>query len=68
MRSDSPTTPALLLTASQTAEALQISARKLWGMSASGELKTVRCGRCVRYDVNDLREWIEANKKGGDAR
>lgn len=60
--------PALLLTPQQTAEALSISPRKLWGMTASGEIPHVRLGRCVRYDIVDLREAIERMKKGGEPR
>lgn len=69
MQSDTAhTTPTLLLTPRQAADALAISPRKLWGMTASGEIPCIRCGRSVRYSVDDLRAWIEAQKKGGDAR
>ena len=56
----------LLLTPKQAAEALAISPRKLWGMTASGEISHVRIGRCVRYPVDDLRRWIAEHKEGGD--
>ena len=55
----------LLLTAAQAAEALAISPRKLWGMTASGEIPHVKLGRCVRYPVDDLERWIDQQKKGG---
>jgi excisionase family DNA binding protein len=55
----------MLLTVRQAAEALQISERKLWSMTASGEIPRVRIGRSVRYDPIDLRAWIEAQKTGG---
>ena len=42
MRSSTPTKPALLLTPQQAAEALAISPRKLWAMTASGEIPHVR--------------------------
>ena len=58
---------ALLLTPQQTTDALAISPRKLWGMTASGEIPHVRIGRCVRYPIDDLQRWIEKKKKGGDA-
>jgi len=64
MGSNTPTPPALLLTSKQAAEALAISPRKLWGMTASGEISHVRIGRCVRYPVDDLRRWIEERKQG----
>jgi len=60
----SPSKPALLLTPREAAKALAISPRKLWAMTASGEIPHVRLGRCVRYPVDDLREWIDATKQG----
>ncbi len=58
---------ALLLTPQQAAEALAISPRKLWGMTASGDIPHIRLGRCVRYPVDDLRDYIDAQKQGGNA-
>jgi excisionase family DNA binding protein len=58
---------ALLLTAQQAAETLAISPRKLWSLTASGEVPHVRLGRCVRYPVADLQHWIDDQKKGGNA-
>ena len=46
---------------------LAVSPRKLWGMTASGEIPSIRLGRLVRYPVADLQSWIDANKKGGEA-
>lgn len=56
------TVPRLLLKPRQAAEALAISYRKLWAMSASGEIPSLRIGRAVRYDLADLREWIDKLK------
>ena len=58
---------ALLLTPKQAAEALAISPRKLWGMTASGEISHLRIGRAVRYPLDDLQRWIDDQKKGGAA-
>ena len=58
------TTPALLLTPKQAAKALAISPRKLWGMTASGEIPHVKFGRCVRYPIDELQGWIADRKKG----
>ena len=55
----------LLLTPQQAAETLAISPRKLWGMTASGEIPHIRLGRCVRYPIDDLQRWIDERKKGG---
>ena len=68
MRSSTPTKPALLLTPQQAAAALAISPRKLWGMTASGEIPHIRLGRSVRYPLDDLRCWIDGQKKGGAVR
>lgn len=59
-----PAKSALLLTPQQAAEALAISPRKLWGMTASDEIPHIRLGRCVRYPVDDLQCWIDTNRKG----
>lgn len=57
----------LLLKPAQAAESLAISPRKLWGLTARGDIPHVKIGRCVRYAVDDLRAWIAAQTKGGDA-
>jgi hypothetical protein len=62
--------PHLLLTARQTAVALAISERMLWELTARGELNPVRLpgrgskARALRYDVRDLRAWIDRLKAG----
>ena len=56
--------PMLLLTPIQASKALNISARKLWSLTASDEIPAVRIGRSVRYDPSDLRAFIEKQKKG----
>jgi len=66
MQGSTLTKPALLLTPQQAAEALAISPRKLWGMTASGEIPHIRLGRSVRYPLDDLQCWIDRQKKGGD--
>lgn len=55
----------LLLTPAQAAEVLAISPRKLWSMTASGEVPHVRLGRSVRYPVGDLQRWVDEATKGG---
>ncbi|MEE2707788.1 MAG: helix-turn-helix domain-containing protein [Planctomycetota bacterium] len=64
MHSSTPT-PALLLTPKQAAESLSISPRKLWALTASGEIPHVRIGRCVRYDFADLQQWIADHRRRG---
>ena len=58
----------LLLTPRQAAEALAISPRKLWGMTANAEIPHLKLGRLTRYAVDDLRAYIESHRKGGDTR
>ena len=55
----------LLLMPKEAARLLGISPRKLWGLTASGEIPHVRIGRCLRYSVDDLEAFIEANKVAG---
>ena len=56
----------LLLTPQQAAEALAICPRTLWGLTKAGKIPHVRLGRCKRYSVDDLRGWINSQRKGGD--
>lgn len=52
----------LLLKPAEAAECLTISPRKLWSMTNAGEIPCIRMGKAVRYDLADLRDWIEQNK------
>jgi excisionase family DNA binding protein len=62
-----PTDPgALLLTPKQAAPALAISPRKLWALTASGEIPHLKLGRSVRYPLDVIERWIRAQTKGGD--
>jgi excisionase family DNA binding protein len=60
MRPESgPSKPKLLLTVRETAEALGISPRTLWSLTAPrGPLPAVRIRRRVFYRVQDLDEFI----------
>ena len=64
MQSSTPTNPTLLLKPQQAAEALAISPRKLWGLTDAGEIPHIRLGRCLRYPIGDLHEWINSRKEG----
>ncbi|MBL6707241.1 MAG: helix-turn-helix domain-containing protein [Planctomycetaceae bacterium] len=59
---ESPPTPTPLLTVRETADVLRVSERTLWTLTNSGELPSVRVGRSVRYDQNDLAAWIASRK------
>lgn len=52
------TAPVLLLTPRDAAKALAISPRKLWSMTAGGEIPCTRIGRAVRYSVAELQAWV----------
>jgi excisionase family DNA binding protein len=49
----------------RAAQILAISQRKLWELSNSGEIRHLRIGRGVRYDMADLAAWVEERKEGG---
>ena len=62
-----PKTP-LLLTPRQAAEALSISPRKLWSMTNTREVPSIRLGRCVRYPADQLKRWIDSQIEDGARR
>jgi predicted DNA-binding transcriptional regulator AlpA len=64
--------PRLLLKGREAAEALGISERTLWELTAREEIPVIRIpgrgkeARSLRYDVADLRAWIDRQKTVGD--
>ena len=58
-------TPKLLLTPKQAAELLSLSPRKLWELTAIGEIPRLKIGAAVRYDPRDLTAFIDRTKEGG---
>ena len=58
----------LLLNSAEAAQALGISERTLWSLTASGEIPVVRVRRSVRYAVDSLREWIESQERQGGSK
>ena len=55
----------LLLDAPAAARALSIGGRKLWELTNCRDIPSVRIGRRVLYDPEDLRAWIEQKKRRG---
>ena len=55
-------TPKKLMKSKQAAEYLCISERKLWDLSKSGRIQTVRIDRAVRFDIADLNLFINQLK------
>ena len=63
---NTPTTPKLLLSAREAAEALSICEKTLWSHTQPrGSLPAVRIGARCLYDPRDLTAWIDARKEGG---
>ena len=54
----------VLIAPREASQALAISPRKLWSLTASGEIPHVRIGRCVRYSADSLREWCRRREEG----
>ncbi len=54
-----------LLTVPQVAQLLQLSSRSLWKVVKRGDLPTVRLGRLVRIDPQDLADYLQRCKTGG---
>jgi len=59
---------ALLVTPRDAARMLAVSPRKLWAMTFEDTpaLPYVRCGRLVRYSLDDLHRWVDAQRRGGE--
>jgi excisionase family DNA binding protein len=55
----------LLYTSREAAAILSVCTRTLFTLTARGDLPAVRIGRSVRYHLDDLREFIDAQRKGG---
>lgn len=51
-----------LLTLAEAAEKLRVSARSLWSLANTGNVRQVRIGRSVRFDPADIRAFIERAK------
>jgi excisionase family DNA binding protein len=56
---------ALLLSPRDTAKALSISTRKLWEMTAAGEIPHLKVGRLTRYSVESLQAWLAEREQLG---
>ena len=59
-------TPApLLIDSKRAAATLGIGTRTLWTLTKAGEIPHVRIRRRVLYAVEDLRRWIDAQRRHG---
>jgi excisionase family DNA binding protein len=52
-----------LFNTDQTAQALGISRRTLQERLALGEIGCIRIGRCVRFSLEDIAEFIDRNTR-----
>ena len=52
----------ILLTTSQVAKILQVSEAHVYVLAKKGELPSVRFGRVVRFDEDELDAFIQAHK------
>lgn len=57
------TTMSKLMTSKKAAEYLCICERKLWELSKTGRIQTVRIDRSVRFDIDDLDAFIAEAKE-----
>lgn len=53
----------LLLKPTEVAETLRIGRSLVYGMLASGELPSIRVGRCIRVPKTSLEKWINDHEK-----
>ena len=58
-------TPALLVDSRKAAAMLSISQRLLFTLTKQNTIPHVRINRRVLYSPDDLRRWIDQQKKGG---
>lgn len=57
-------TKASLLRPREAAEWHKISERNLWTLTQRDELRCIRIGHSVRYDLADLVAFVDARKNG----
>lgn len=51
----------LAVSAIEAAEMLHVSERHIWALQSSGRIpRPVKLGRCVRWPVDELRDWLAA--------
>jgi predicted DNA-binding transcriptional regulator AlpA len=51
----------LLINLSEVARLLEVSQRKVWALLSSGRMpQPIRIGRCVRWRIDEIRNWEAA--------
>jgi hypothetical protein len=57
----------LLVTARDAAAMLAMSERKLWSLTDQGRIRRMKIDGMVRYAVDDLRAFLQAELEASDA-
>ncbi len=57
-----------LLRPIEAAEALGVGRSTIYGLLASGAIRSIRVGRSIRVPIEALRSWLEANASVTPAR
>lgn len=55
----------VLVDCATAAKLLAISARHLWSLTASRQIRCIRIGRSVRYSPADLQAFVDSRREGG---
>lgn len=56
-----------LLTAAEAAEFLQVGRNSLYILARQGGIPHYRVGNLLRFDLDDLRSWLEESRRGPKA-
>ena len=57
----------MLLKPNEVTEMLGIGRSRIYEMLATGELPSVRIGRCIRVPVNALKDWVHKRQSGNES-
>ena len=56
-----------LLTVEEAAQFLGVSRNNLYIAARRGEVPSFKVGALVRFDLDDLRAWLQSNRRGPKA-
>jgi excisionase family DNA binding protein len=56
----------LILNLKEASQYLNISQSKLSGLALKKEIRSYKIGKCRRFNVKDLNEFLESHAEGGD--
>ena len=55
-----------ILNLKEASQYLNISQSKLSGMALKKEIRSYKIGKCRRFSIKDLNEFLESHAEGGD--